>query len=250
MSRHLSVLAAVLVLAAALCVGLASSVHAAPSSSGWQLPLPGSPRLLRPFDPPAEQWSAGHRGVDLAATPGTDVLAAGPGVVTFAGRVAGVGVVTVAHGDLRTTYQPVRATVRAGASVAAGDPIGVLGRGSHCGSRGCLHWGLLRGEDYLDPMSVLRPGRSRLVPVWGVSPGAAVTTPPAERRAVRTQGTPRARSTSDAPVRAAAKGGDGSRTAAVGGAAAVAATGAALAVWHRRRHRHRSAEVRRSGGRR
>lgn len=247
MTRHLPVLVTFLVLAAALCVGLAPSARAAPPS-GWQLPLPGSPQLLRPFDPPAKQWSAGHRGVDLAASPGSDVLAAGPGVVTFAGRVAGVGVVSVAHGDLRTTYQPVRATVRAGEAVAAGDPIGVLGRGTHCGSRGCLHWGLLRGDDYLDPMSVLRTGHSRLVPVWGVSPGAAVTTPPAERETARSSETRGARPV-PGRVRTDADGGAASRTAAAGGVAAAVAGGAALAVW-RRRHRRRRTELRTIGGRR
>lgn len=250
MTRHLPVLVAFLVLTAALSLGPAASAHAAPSS-GWQLPLPGSARLLRPFDPPAEQWSAGHRGVDLAAAPGTDVLAAGPGVVTFAGRVAGIGVVTVAHGDLRTTYQPVRATVRSGASVTTGEPLGVLGRGGHCGDRGCLHWGLLRGDDYLDPMSLLRPGRSRLVPVWGVSPGAAATTPTAEPTTGRTRRVPRAVRTTSSPSQASAGTGETSPAAAVGGvAAATAIPGAALAVWHRRRHRLRSTGGGSTGGRR
>ncbi|MGH3094980.1 MAG: murein hydrolase activator EnvC family protein [Streptosporangiales bacterium] len=162
-----------------LPVLLAMLLPAAPAAaatsaggSGWQLPLAGSPPLLRPFDPPAHKWSAGHRGVDLAAAPGTDVLAAGPGVVAFAGPVAGRGAVTVRHGALRTTYVPVRASVEVGTEVAAGDVIGTVEVGDHCGSRSCLHWGLLRGEQYLDPMVLLRPGRAHLVPVWGIPWGA------------------------------------------------------------------------------
>ena len=46
--------------------------------------------------------------------------------------------------------------------------------GSHC-TAPCVHWGLLRGETYLDPLSVLPPwllrgGPSRLLPVLGVPP--------------------------------------------------------------------------------
>lgn len=33
------------------------------------------------FDPPEQIWSAGHRGVDLAAEPGQQVRAIGPGTV-------------------------------------------------------------------------------------------------------------------------------------------------------------------------
>jgi murein DD-endopeptidase MepM/ murein hydrolase activator NlpD len=77
---------------------------------------------------------------------------------------------------LRTTYEPVRATVREGERVAAGQVVGtVAGAGpapSHCGG-GCLHWGLLRGGAYLDPLLLLPPwllntGPSRLLPVLGV----------------------------------------------------------------------------------
>jgi murein DD-endopeptidase MepM/ murein hydrolase activator NlpD len=71
---------------------------------------------------------------------------------------------------LRITYEPVRATVKVGARVAAGDPVGVLDGGlAHCAG-GCLHWGLLDGDRYLDPLSLLpewirRSGPSRLLPV-------------------------------------------------------------------------------------
>ncbi|MFH9137762.1 murein hydrolase activator EnvC family protein [Streptomyces sp. NPDC017524] len=147
-------------------------------------PLPGRPTVLRGWEPPAGPYGPGHRGVDLAAEPGARVLAAADGRVSFAGRVAGRGVVAVevagsGSPPLRTTYEPVRALVEEGASARAGQPVGVLEEGPfHC-DEGCLHWGLRRGDAYLDPLSLLPPallrkGPSRLLPVFGVPEPDAV----------------------------------------------------------------------------
>ena len=134
----------------------------------WSAPLAGSLRVTRPFDPPAHPYGPGHRGVDLLGAPGAPVLAAGEGVVVFAGMVAGRPVVSVDHADgLRTTYEPVEPAVAAGQHVARGSPLGTLAAG-HAGCSGaCLHWGLRRGETYLDPLSLLRPPRVRLLPLGG-----------------------------------------------------------------------------------
>ena len=131
---------------------------------GWPVTPPS---VVRPFDPPPQPWLTGHRGVDLAAPPTTVVRAAGPGTVVFAGRVAGRGVVSVAHaGGLRTTYEPVTASVVRGAVVARGDPLGRLEPGHPgCAAPACLHWGLRRGETYLDPLALLGVGRVRLLPL-------------------------------------------------------------------------------------
>jgi murein DD-endopeptidase MepM/ murein hydrolase activator NlpD len=136
------------------------------------------PSVIRGWEPPATTYGRGHRGVDLTAAPGAPVRAVAPGRISFAGRVAGRGVVSVelnGTGDppLRTTYEPVRATAKKGAEVAAGEVIGVLEpTGSHCPAS-CLHWGPRRGDAYLDPLSLLPPwllgrGPSRLLPVIGV----------------------------------------------------------------------------------
>lgn len=141
-------------------------------------PVGVRPQVLRGWEPPATVYGPGHRGVDLAAAPGTPVRAMADGRVSFAGRVAGKGVVSVelaGTGDppLRTTYEPVRASVPQGAEVAAGEVVGTVeAGGSHCAAP-CVHWGLLRGESYLDPLSLLPPwllhrGPSRLLPVLGV----------------------------------------------------------------------------------
>ncbi|GII58981.1 hypothetical protein Pth03_73700 [Planotetraspora thailandica] len=123
--------------------------------------------MVRRFDPPAQRWLAGHRGVDLAARPGTEVRAAGPGTVGFAGPIGGRGVVTILHADgLRTTYLPVRPVVRQGQAVTAGQAIGVLGgEKGHC-REACLHWGLLWGDVYRDPLALFGAGQVRLLPMW------------------------------------------------------------------------------------
>lgn len=138
-------------------------------SSGWRWPLDGRPSVIRRFDPPRQSWLAGHRGVDLAASPGRLVRAAGPGTVGFARGLAGRGVVAITHAHgLRTTYLPVQSSVRPGETVRAGDPIGVVeGSAGHCRTS-CLHWGLLRGDAYLDPLLLVGPGQVRLLPRWGV----------------------------------------------------------------------------------
>ncbi|MCP2307772.1 M23 family metallopeptidase [Kitasatospora paracochleata] len=137
---------------------------------GRAWPVGGRDGLLRRFDAPAARWAPGHRGVDLAASPGVPVRAAAPGVVSFSGMVAGRPVVSVTHpgsGDppLRTTYLPVAGSLPVGTEVSAGEIIGEVGAGTgHCAS-GCLHWGLLRGSRYLDPLALLGSGRARLLPL-------------------------------------------------------------------------------------
>lgn len=134
-------------------------------------PLHPQPEVVDRFDPPDQPWGAGHRGVDLAGRAGQEVRSALPGRVVFAGRIAGRGVVVVGHGSTRTTYEPVTATVRVGDTLPAGGPIGRLElTGSHCFPRTCLHWGWLRGEEYLDPLRLVGAGPVRLLPLWRVLP--------------------------------------------------------------------------------
>jgi murein DD-endopeptidase MepM/ murein hydrolase activator NlpD len=157
-----------LLLAAALVLGPAPAVAEPappPSPALWVRPLDGA--VTRPFEAPPGPFAAGHRGVDLAGGPGAAVLAAGDGVVAFAGMVAGRPVVSVDHpGGLRTTYEPVVATVGAGQAVTRGSPLGTLVAGhDRCPVAACLHWGLRRGETYLDPMGLLEPPEVRLLPL-------------------------------------------------------------------------------------
>lgn len=134
-------------------------------------PLRPRPEVTAGFDPPLDPWGSGHRGVDLAGTAGQPVLAAMPGRVTYAGVLAGRGVVVVSHGETRTTYEPVSAEVSVGDAVVAGGELGRLEvLGSHCFPRACLHWGWLRGDTYLDPLGLVGAGPVRLLPLWRATP--------------------------------------------------------------------------------
>nr|WP_237543000.1 M23 family metallopeptidase [Streptomyces sp. SID4919] len=155
----------------------------------WPLAASPRPLVLRGWLPPATAYTAGHRGVDLAAPPGTPVRAVAPGRVTFAGRVTTRNVITVELAGtgappLRLTHEPVRPSVRRGDHVTAGQ---LLGRteaiGSHCAT-GCLHWGLRRADQYLNPLSLLPPALLR-APSPRLLPLPAGRNPPAPRSPVR-----------------------------------------------------------------
>jgi len=75
-------------------------------------------------------------------------------------------VITIDHGGgLRSSFEPVDSPLTAGTLVAKGETIGTLQPG-HCGSLACVHWGVRRGEAYVNPLEFvtdLRP--SILLPV-------------------------------------------------------------------------------------
>jgi murein DD-endopeptidase MepM/ murein hydrolase activator NlpD len=171
---------ACLLLAALLIVLMAPAQAAtdpAPAREGvW--PLVPRPAVASKFDPPASRWGAGHRGVDLAGNAGQGVRTSLAGTVTFASTLAGRGVVVVDHGGVRTTYEPVSASVHVGQQVGRGARIGTLQRSSsHCFPQACLHWGLLQGESYLDPLTLVGAGPIRLLPLDGASGGSSAFGP-------------------------------------------------------------------------
>lgn len=146
-------------------LGAAPAAAAPDGKFDW--PLRPRPAVVRTFDNPEHDWLPGHRGVDLAGAPGQPVLAAGDGYVAFAGEVAGKPVVSIDHaGGLRTTYEPVEPTTTLGRRVGRGTPIGTLEAGHPgCLFPACLHWGVRRAREYLDPLGLLHVAPIRLKPV-------------------------------------------------------------------------------------
>jgi murein DD-endopeptidase MepM/ murein hydrolase activator NlpD len=136
---------------------MSGTALAQPRGPRFTWPLSPEPAVTRGFQAPDGPFAPGHRGVDLAATPGQEVLAAGPGVVVFAGTLAGRGVVAIEHdGDLRTTYEPLVSAVAVGDQVYAGQVLGtVLAGHPECTAAACLHWGVRHGDEYVDPLTLI-----------------------------------------------------------------------------------------------
>ena len=146
------------------------------------------PRVIHPFEKPAQRWSAGHRGVDLAV-PENDrrVYAPAPGKVVFSGTVVNRKVLVIAHPDgRRSTFEPMDETLPVGTTVAAGEVIGTVAvtasgnseRPYRRCSTVCLYWGVRQGgtrrdgsgktAEYINPMSLLGSKEpSILLPVPG-----------------------------------------------------------------------------------
>lgn len=150
-------------------VGIGSGVgepRVVPAGPVWTWPIGHGHRVVAPYRAPPTRYAAGHRGVDLAASAGEEVRAVAPGTVVFAGVVVDRPLIVVRHaGGIRSSVEPVRASVSVGDVVTTGQPVGVVAAGGHCGTA-CLHLGARLGDDYLNPMLLLGSvPRAVLLPV-------------------------------------------------------------------------------------
>jgi hypothetical protein len=229
-------------LAFAVIVAVPGAAAASPEAHGrWRGPLPGAVRVVArfTFDPAAPYARGARRGLDLRAAPGTPVVAPCAGPVRFAGPLPGRGrgVTLACVGGLRATMLGLGAvTVRRGARLRAGAPVGRLG------ARGVLRLGARRAgtrHGYVDPETLLTPP----VPPSTAPPPATAPTerrapappprspraPPAtaatERRAPEPQATPAAAPAAPTTAPWAALVGLGLLTAGVAGRTAAAARG-------------------------
>ncbi|MRG58680.1 peptidoglycan DD-metalloendopeptidase family protein [Agromyces sp. CFH 90414] len=156
---------------AAVALPAATVLPAAPPDAvagDWAWPVGAPIRVLEPFRRPATRYSAGHRGIDVAATAGDPVMAAGTGVVHFAGAVAGRDVVSIDHGDgVISAIEPVTAVVAEGDVVRRGEPIGAVSAGGHCTGT-CVHFGVRVDGEYVSPFLYLGGvPRAVLLPLAG-----------------------------------------------------------------------------------
>lgn len=127
----------------------------ATGAAPWAWPT-GTRVVARPWEAPADDYAAGHRGIDVPAALGAGAAAVDDGTVAFAGSVGGRQVVTVDHGDgLVSTLDSVTPSVAAGDVVAQGDVVGSVSVG-HCpASEPCLHLGARVDGRYVDPTPYL-----------------------------------------------------------------------------------------------
>ena len=137
--------------------GHASSrlVDPVPGSYSWPVQGP----VIRPFEPPSNPYGPGHRGIDIGAPFGSDLVAARDGVVAFAGWVGGSLFISIDHDDgVRTTYSWLsEIAVRKGDRVTRGQLIGRTGHGHPDVAEPHLHFGARIGSTYIDPMLLLEP---------------------------------------------------------------------------------------------
>jgi hypothetical protein len=128
----------------------------ATASAAWAPPV-GTPQIITAYGVRCE--TGRHRGVDLAATAGVEVLAPQGGRVVFAGQVPAdgggtCGAVTIAFGgDLRVSLMPLAEVfVSEGGDVGQGECIGTLAAsGDGSTAEPHLHVGLRQGDLYIDP---------------------------------------------------------------------------------------------------
>lgn len=114
---------------------------------------PVQARVIRPFDMTRGEFKHGHRGIDLAARPGTVVTAPAPGLVRFAGRVARLGWVTIeVQPNVLVSVGPLEHI-----SVHAGDVVGVLTPLGTVqpGHNDSVHLGVRVDGLYVDPLPYL-----------------------------------------------------------------------------------------------
>ncbi len=129
--------------------------RAAGAASEWGWPIAPPRRVVQTFVAPESEYGAGHRGIDVAATAGTVVLAPADGVVHFSGIVVDRPVLSIEHGgDLISSFEPVFSDLTPGTVVRRGQPVGLVAAGGHCSSV-CLHFGVRLHGQYVSPLNYL-----------------------------------------------------------------------------------------------
>ncbi|HXD60548.1 MAG TPA: peptidoglycan DD-metalloendopeptidase family protein [Lacisediminihabitans sp.] len=134
----------------------ASEQSRAGATPHWAWPIVPPRVVLRAFTAPETAYSAGHRGIDLAASTGATVYAPADGVIHFSGVVVDRPVLSIEHAAaLLSSFEPVTSTLPAGTVVHRGEPVGVVAAaGGHCASS-CLHFGVRLHGQYLSPLNFL-----------------------------------------------------------------------------------------------
>ena len=125
--------------------------------SGFAWPCPGYHRISSYFGPrpqPVPGASTNHKGVDLAAPYGTDILASASGTVTTSTHSNSAGnYIVIAHGNgMSTVYMHCSSLlVSVGDNVEQGEVIARVGSTGYS-SGNHLHFGIINNGTYVDPL--------------------------------------------------------------------------------------------------
>jgi hypothetical protein len=151
-----------------------------PAWAEWSWPVRGE--VITPYRNGTDPYASGqHRGIDIAASTGTTVVAATSGEVRFAGTAGSSGLtvsVRTADGRYDTTYLHLSSTaVREGDRVAAGQPLGAVGTsGTRSATEPHLHFGVRDAGSrhaYHDPLGFLPPPTATQPPRGAPAPEPA-----------------------------------------------------------------------------
>lgn len=131
-----------------------------PTVSAFTWPCPSSTRITSDYGPresPTAGASSNHKGIDIGAAYGADIVAAADGTVVFAGYSSSAGnYVTIDHGGgLYTVYMHCSSlVVSKGQSVSRGQIIAKVGStGISTGNH--LHFGVSLNGSYVNPWNYL-----------------------------------------------------------------------------------------------
>ena len=128
--------------------------------TGFIWPCPAYTRISSYFGPrpqPVPGASTNHKGVDLAAPYGADILASASGVVTTAKYSASAGnYVVIAHGNgMSTVYMHASSLlVSVGQTVRQGQVIAKVGSTGYS-SGNHLHFGVIKNGTYVNPLNYI-----------------------------------------------------------------------------------------------
>jgi peptidase M23-like protein len=159
---------------------LAFLLLVAPAWAEWSWPVRGE--VITPYRNGTDPYASGqHRGIDIAASTGTTVVAATSGEVRFAGTAGSSGLtvsVRTADGRYDTSYLHLSSTaVREGDRVSAGQPLGAVGTsGTRSATEPHLHFGVRDAGSrhaYHDPLGFLPPPPASQPPRGGPAPEPA-----------------------------------------------------------------------------
>jgi len=157
--------------AIALAILLANP--AATASEPMVLPITGltASDLINQYQSPLTEYGAGHRGVDLPATMGSEVTSPVSGEISFSGQVGYRDSISIKFaGTMWASLEPVCSDMAEGTLVSAGEPIGTVCQTNpnyqwHCEIT-CIHFGTRTEDGYFSPLALIGGlPVSRLVPL-------------------------------------------------------------------------------------
>jgi hypothetical protein len=124
---------------------------------------------LNHYIAPMTEYGEGHRGIDLPAQIGDQVLSPASGQISFSGKVGYRNVVSIRFGNSFTTsLEPVCSDLVEGTQVLMGEAIGIVCEPDleylwHC-EQACLHFGTRSDAGYFSPLALIGGlGPSKLV---------------------------------------------------------------------------------------